>query len=425
MQRLLSNLGTMIISLLLAAVVWVVAVRQENPLDTYTFGPIPIEVVNLSADTVIFGDVPKSLQVTLRATESSWRDISVDKFRAWADLGDLDAGLHEVPIYVQCSDRSIQILEKQPDSINVRLEMMAQKEFEVKARVADSPPLGYIDRTPAVTPDRATVRGPAPLVEQVNEVVAEVFLLGAKSNVKRVVELSARGESGEAITGVSISPQRSTVVVPIDQRFGYKDVSVRAVVSGTVAPGYWISNITVEPSTITLVGSPSALSRLPGYVETLPVDVQDATSETTERVALSLPTGTSVVLAGNDAAADPNSVLVTVNIAAIEGGKTVRRSVNIQGLSAGLMAEPSPLAVDVILSGPLPRLQALKYSEVRVILDVYGLGLGKHKVIPSVVVPEGLKLTSVMPDTVEVEIKDEPLVPLSLTPTITPTLPAD
>jgi YbbR domain-containing protein len=414
LHRFLSNLGTAGLSLLLAVIVWMVALRQENPLITDTFGPIPIEVVNLPDNMVILGDVPKSLQVTVRATEANWRNLSADKFRAWVDLSGLDTGLHDVPLSVQCSDRSIQILEKQPDSLNIRLEWVAEKEFEVRARVADSPPLGYIDRTPTVTPDRAVLHGPASLVAQVNEVVAEVFLRGAKSTVKRVVELSARNEQGDTITGLNITPQRVTVEVPVDQRFGYKDVSVRAVVSGQVASGYWISNITVTPSTVTLVGSPSVLSNLAGYVETLPVDVQGTTAEVTERVALNLPTGASAVLAGSDASAEPNSVLVTVNVAAIEGGKTVRRAVTIQGLAADLSAVSSPSVVDVILSGPLPRLQALKLNEVRVILDLYGLEPGTHKIVPSVVAPEGLKVTSLLPDTVEVEIKANP----SLTPSV-------
>jgi YbbR domain-containing protein len=409
LQRFLSNLGTAGLSLFLAVIIWMVAVSQQNPLISDTFEPIPIEVVNLPDNMVIFSDIPKSLQVTVRAPQSSWRNLSADKFRAWVDLRGLEVGLHDVPLSVQCADRSIQILEKQPDSINIRLERLEEREFEVRARVADSPPLGYIDRTPTVTPSSALLRGPAPLVKQVSEVVAEVFLRGAKSTVKRVVELSARNEAGDTITGVNIIPQRVTVEVPVDQRFGYKDVSVRAMISGRVASGYWISNITVEPSTITLAGSPSVLASLPGYVETLPVDVEGATAEVTERVALNLPTGASVVLAGNEASADSNSILITVNVAAIEGGKTVQRAATIQGLTTGLSAVSSPAVVDVIVSGPLPRLQALKFNEVRVILDLYGLGPGTHKVIPSVVVPEGIKVVSLLPDTVEVEVKAEPV----------------
>jgi YbbR domain-containing protein len=418
LQRFLAHLGMMGLSLLLAIIVWAVAVWQENPLVTETFGPIPIEVVNTPANMVIFGEVPKSLRVTLRVTEATWKELSVDEFRAQVNLAGLEPGLHDLPVSVDCADRTVRILETRPSRINIRLETIAEKTFEVRARVLDSPPLGYIDRPPQVTPSTVTLRGPAFLVEQVSEVAAELFLGGAKSSVKRAVDLVARNAQGEPISGVEIIPARATMEVAVDQRFGYKDVSVRAVIVGQVAPGYWISNITVVPSTVTVVGSPSALSSLAGYVETAAVDVGGATGDVVERVALSLPTGASVVPTAGAAGggAEGNSALVTVAVAAIEGGQTVQRLVTIQGLGAGLVATPSPGTVDVIVSGPLPRLQALKFSDVLVVLNVYGLDPGIHKVVPSVVVPEGLKVTSVLPDTIEVEIKLEP----SPTPTLTP-----
>jgi hypothetical protein len=63
--------------------------------------------------------------------------------------------------------------------------------------------------------------------------------------------------------------------------------------------------------------------------------------------------------------------------------------------------------VDVILSGPLPALQELQPDDVQVILDLFGLGTGTHKVTPQVILPEGLGLEvkSIVPDIVEVTIE--------------------
>jgi YbbR domain-containing protein len=97
-------------------------------------------------------------------------------------------------------------------------------------------------------------------------------------------------------------------------------------------------------------------------------------------------------------------VLVTVDVAAIEGGQTVQRPVTFQGLRETRWATASPPQVDVILSGPLPRLNALTIRDVKVIADLFGLDPGIHKVKPTVVVPEGLRVESILPDTIEVEI---------------------
>jgi len=197
-------------------------------------------------------------------------------------------------------------------------------------------------------------------------------------------------------------------------------------VVGQVAPGYWISSITVEPSAVTLIGSPDALAELAGFVETNSVDVGEAEEQVTERVTLNLPAGVSLVPVGDSGG---EGVQVTVEVAAAMGGRTLQRWVEVQGLAPGLQAQPSPEWVDVILSGPLSQLQALRPQQVRVMLDLFDLGAGTHKVQPTVIVPEGLKVASIVPDTIEVEVGEIPPTPLftpiptvTSTPTTVPTM---
>jgi len=397
--------------------VWFVAVREQNPPVEADYAPaIPIEIENLPPGTVIFGDVPDRVQLRLMAPQTSWDGISPAKFRAWIDLAGLEPGLHEVPVRVQVADAAISILEKRPATVNVRLEKLLVAGVPVRIEVIDSAPIGYIARAPVFAPITTTVSGAAPQVSQVSYAAGEVYLRGAKETVHRTVELSARNANGDPVTRVVLDPARVTVTVPVEQRFGYRDVSVRVRVKGEVASGYWISNITVSPSTVTLVGNPSALRELPGYIETMPVDVTNATANVTERVALDLPQGVSVVQPESGESQTLGGVQVTIQVAAVEGGQTVQRRVQFQGLAETLSAVARPPQVDVILSGPLPRLQSLTIQDVQVIANLFGLGVGTHQVKPTIVVPESLHVESVMPETIEVQIS---LAPATLTPTPT------
>jgi YbbR domain-containing protein len=418
-QKLLNSLSTIVLSLLLGTMVWFVAVNEENPPIEDNYGEsISLEVENLPPSTIIFGDVPDRVNLRLRAPQSSWVDLSPAKFRAWIDLSGLSPGLYDVPVQIEVSDRSVVVVEKRPSSVNVRLELLAEKELPVKVEVVDSAPLGYIARPPVLDPATATVSGPASIVNQVEQVWAEVYLRGAKETVERLVDLSARNINGEVLNRLTINPSKVQVTVPIEQRFGYRDVSVSVVITGEVTSGYWISNILVEPSTVTIVGGPSALSNIPGYVETSEVDVTGATEDISERVALNLPPGVSIVQPETQSSGN-GGVLVTVDVSAIEGGQTVQRPVTFQGLRETRWAIASPPQVDVILSGPLPKLQSLTVQDVKVIADLFGLEPGVHKVKPTVVVPEGLRVENVLPETVEIEIGiGRPLPP---TPTPSPT----
>ena len=173
--------------------------------------------------------------------------------------------------------------------------------------------------------------------------------------------------------------------------------------------GYWVSNITVNPSTATIVGSPDAMAKVAGFVETVPIDITGATADLSRRAVLSLPEGLSVL--------NNEGITVQVSVTPLLGGQTVRRKVTIQGLVRGLTATVSPDSLDVILSGPLPSLQALLAEDVQVVVDAAGQTPGIYVVKPRVtVVPDPLKVQSIVPDTIQITV-----LAITPTPVVTPT----
>jgi hypothetical protein len=185
---------------------------------------------------------------------------------------------------------------------------------------------------------------------------------------------------------------------------------VRAVTTGTVAPGYWVRDVTVEPQFVTLIGEPKVVQEIEGFVETLPLDISGATGDIVERMPLDLPEQVS--------SAGVQGVKVTVQIEAQQGNATLLREPIIRGLSTDLYAVVSPKEVAVTLTGPLPRIRALTDEEVFVYLDLIDKGIGQHRIELAALVPEGMELLSILPEFAEVEIRRVPPTP---TPTSTPT----
>jgi YbbR domain-containing protein len=133
-------------------------------------------------------------------------------------------------------------------------------------------------------------------------------------------------------------------------------------------------------------------------------------------VPLNLPDGISVVFPDRENQQGPGGVQVSVNIAAIEDGIILQRPVTQQGIDPAFLWEASPDRADVFLSGPIPQLQSLKASDVEVIVDLFGLEPGVHKVKPTVFVPDNFRVDAILPDTIEVTIGSS-LIP---TPSVVP-----
>ncbi|MDE3088079.1 MAG: hypothetical protein KGJ80_01675 [Chloroflexota bacterium] len=412
-----SQLGSAFIALVLAITVWYVATSAENP-SRQAFYPsgLPIEFVNRADNLIVFQKSADSVQVELRAPQASWDQLRPSAFHVVADLKSLGAGTHPVKLTVQVNDPRVAVTTIEPaDVVNVQLEQIKSREMDAHSEVLDVAPLGYASKSPVVAPAQVTVSGPAVLVDQVNEVVADVYLRGAKTSIERDVAALARDAQGNAVQGVTVTPATVNVKVQVDQRVGYKDVSIKTVLKGTVASGYWVSNITVSPSSATLVGGPDVMAKITGFVETVPIDISGATSDLSRRAVLSLPEGVSVL--------NNEGITVQVAVTPIMGGQTVRRKIVLQGLTRGLNASISPDSIDVILSGPLPSLQSLTTDDVQVVVDVAALTMGTYVLRPRVtLVPDPLKVQSIVPDTVQIVITPTPatITPSAATTTPTP-----
>lgn len=407
MRRLLNDFGSIVLALVLAVIVWIVAMNEKNPITRGTWpDPIPLELVNQPSGSVIVGEVPKTVEVDLRAPQSSWQDLRRESFRAVADLAQAGMGMNQVPVQVECSDKQVEILEVRPSSIAVRLDAFKEVEMPVTVLVLDAPPFGFEVKTDeiSVTPATVTISGPESLVNQVSEVLVEAYVRDAQETLERRAIPQARDQFGESVN-VTIEPNTVVVTIPIVQRQGFRNVPIRVIWQGQPAVGYRITNVSVDPSIVTIIGDPETLKALPGYLETAPIDVSDATSDIKARVALEVPENISIL--------GVQSVEVAIAIKPIESSLTVERKVIIQGLPINLQAKVSPDVVNVILSGPLPLLDALRPDDVQVIVDLFNLAPGTHQLVPIVVVPEGIQVQSVVPERLQAEVS-----PL---PTATPT----
>ena len=412
MRNLAANFRTFLLALVLGISVWVSAVTSADPDEVRIYpNPIPLEVIGGDPSLIITSDIPEEIGVTLRAPSSVWEQLTAldNSVQATLDLSGLGAGEHTVNVQVRVLLRPYQIVLTDPETVTVNLEPFATRTLTLDISTSGIPAIGYQAGEVVIDPTKVVVSGPESLVNQATHARVFVNLDGVREDIEQSNTIQIMNEEDKVIRGITVTPDSVQVNVPVSQQGGFRDVAVKVVVQGQQAPGYRVENISVFPLVVTVFASdPELVNALPGVVETLPLDLQDAKEDITTRLALNLPENVTLVGA--------QTVQVTVGISPIQTSLTLsNQEITVIGLSEGLAAQVLPQTVDVIISGPLPVLDALSPQDVIVTVDVTGLEIGTHQLEPIVdVLVDNVLVESILPGTIEVVISPP------VTPTITP-----
>lgn len=414
MRLFAKNLRTFLLALVLGISVWVSAVSAADPNEVRVFPrPIPIEVVGQDPSLVLTNEIPTTVEVSLRAPHSVWEALTAndDTVHATLDLSGLSAGEHDRGIQLAVALRPYQVVLMNPSTVHVVLESLLTQSFPLSLSLSGQPAAGYQVGEATMERTEVSVSGPESLVRQATRARVLVSLDGVRESINESIPIQVLDAQNEVLQGLTINPEAVQVNVPISLQGGFRDVAVKVIVEGQQAPGYRIENISVFPPVITVFASdPELVSELPGVVETQPLNLEGRREDISTRLSLNLPENITVVGA--------QTVQVQVSISPIQTSQTfLNQPINVNGLEEGLSAEVFPESVDVIVSGPLPVLDALASQDITVSVDAGGLEIGTYQLTPEVkVLVENVRVESILPGTVEVVIS----VPNTPTPTAFP-----
>lgn len=390
-------------ALVLAIAVWIMAVTSADPSIEKAYPEtIPVEIIGQSTNLVITTEIPESIDLVLRAPSSIWESLTAQKVpvRALIDLSGLGEGSHVVPVQIQIGIKPVEVRDFSPQSITLAMEPLKTIQTGIRLIAQGSLAVGYQSNPAQLSDTLVMVSGASSNVDKVAEVRAVVRLTDAKTDINQTITLQPVDANGTLVRDVTLSPDKVTVTQKVFERGGYRNVVVKIVTIGQVANGYRLSGVSVFPPTVTVFATdPALVDALPGYVETLPIDLSRKAEGFEEEVKLNLPLGVQVI--------GDLSVLVKVEINAIQDSLPLSNvKVEAHGLSAQYSVAIQPETVDVIVSGPLTALQALNQSTLRILLDLTGYTPGTYTIEPeaSLNVPD-VSIGSISPTTFVITIR--------------------
>ncbi len=405
MQRFrlfLKTLPTLLLAFAMAIAVWILAVTSSDPLVARDYpNPITLDVIGLDPKLVITNTIPTEVTVKLSAPQSIWTELENQDqpIHAILDLSALETGSHSVPVQIQVSIKPVRVLPFSPANIPVNLELFDSRSFAIQLQTIGQPATGFQVAQPILDPAIITLSGAASNVQKVKRISATLDINQVRENINKALNLTAFDADGKIVDGVSLSPSQTLISADVTPLSGYRNVAVKVIWNGQPAKGYQLSNISVEPPAVTVFSSdPLLVENLPGFIETMPLDLTNADEKFTSLLNLNIPLGITVI--------EGNSVDVSIGIMPIEGTLTIPNiGVEYINLPTGYQVAISPSQVTIILTGPLPALDALTQQDIKVVIDLHDILLGTFQKLPQVQLTNtALQVVSIVPETVSVTI---------------------
>ncbi len=400
----LKTLPSLLLSLAIAITIWIIAVTSGDPTETRTVADIPLQLIGQDETLLITSNLQPVITLQISAPISVWDEVPANDQPATAviDLSGLQAGDHIVPVQVALQMTPARLILQEPEKILITLEELLTESRPITINKIGEPSVGFSDGAPILEQSDVVIRGAKSLVEKVAMVQADADIRDLRETLKGSLILRALDAEGNVIQGVTITPAQVAVEIPIEAQTGYRNVVVKVLWSGQPATGYRLTSLSVNPPAVTVFSAnPQQVENLAGYVETFPLNLSGVREGFETQLVLNLPLGVVAI--------DQNYVSVLVGIAAIESSVALNNiQVEVIGLGEGLAAQVSPQVVSLLISGPATVLEKISVLNVKVKVDLTGVGVGTWQKAPIVEIgQEGAALQSVVPNTLEVIVSSK------------------
>jgi YbbR domain-containing protein len=376
-EKLTRNIGLKVLSIILAAILWLVITNVDDPVSTEDFFNVPVEIINKDAiasrDLVYEILEGEAIDFTVAARRSIADDLTVSDFKVTADFAKL-SDVYAVTINISCPryGEDVTVTDGLYQVMTVKLEELDEKHFKVNVVQKGEAAEGYyVGEKTASTIIRVT--GPKSKIERIKDIVVEVDVTGVSGTFRAIEEPKALDEEGDEIDRSNLTFSENSIAINIGI-YKTKTINLQIKATGEPAEGYVMTNVEFQPTTIEVAGEDEALKK----IQYLPVDesITGATKNIEKEVSIQEHLGEGIVLVGENQTA---TIYITIEKAESKelmiwpGDIDIRNksdSLNLTYLTTG------PIAVKV--TGPANELADLSRSTLKPYIDLNNYVAGIH-----------------------------------------------
>ena len=405
------NLIYKLIAVLLAVLLWLYVTADQNPPLEKTLN-LSVNYENL-LDNLTLTSKTNVVNIKIRGEQKIINGLGLKDFEARVDLAQVKLGQQALPVIIG-NPLGIEITDVFPKEVSVNVDMIAERQVPVTAALLGETAHGYSSFKATVKPSQVVIRGPANILDNLEEARVDVNLNSAQSNLVLNLPIKVQDKLGNwfGADTLNIIPNTVEVFIPVVQDTPSKTVPVKPVIDGKPAPGYQIARIMVEPETVKILGQFNKLDTI-DLIQTLPVNLTDVKENVIREVDLSIPSGVTV-LYGTKV-----KVIVQIELSPVQ--KNFDIPIKVYNSKSSQKVLVTTEAVKVNVEGKKDIMDNITFQDIIAFVDVAGLDFGTHELEVQIDAPGDVQLKNIEPQRVKVEIKALEEKPVTTTTTTTTT----
>lgn len=375
-----------IVSILVALVMWMYVMNEQNPQVTYVIRDVPVKMINLDQSKFALKDVNQELKVNVkvRGRRSLIAELKPQDINAEVNLRGRIEGDNLLRVDVTVPP-NVEFIDVSPKELIVVLDSVIEEQLPITVDVIGRPAVGFAAIKPITKPQAVVVKGPRSMINAIKKVSTKIDITGKNSTFVSTLPVRVLDAQNKEQKDIVFRPDVVEVTVPI---VPVKDVTIVPRLSGNPPEGYIINDVRANPPSIRVTADSDVLSNL-DTINTETINIQGRTSSLTKNVKLVIPSGVTIL--EEELAKD---VRVSVDIERIASTTLSfsSKEIEVKNLPENLSAELEDKDIILTVNGPESMIDKVNKSIVKIFVDVSDLAEGEHmvKITAEILKPYGV-----------------------------------
>ncbi len=281
MNRILkSDYFLMIISVLIAIIIWIYVVYEKNPMHEVWIRDLPINYINQNDDfkngkLIILNESDNTVDVKIRGRRTAISSAKLSKITCTANMSDVTReGEYSLPVSINFSTDGIEILQKTPYNLNLNVDEVVTQTMDISVETSGTLKEGYVLGETVMTPGDIKITGPKSMLKKIKKVSVTVDLTDKEEDIAGLYKIKLYNSSGDEYTDERISRNidYADVKIPV---LSTKTVKIKALLTeGKNSAGDKVTISGVSPETVLIKGTSQDLKGV-SEIETFKIDSKD------------------------------------------------------------------------------------------------------------------------------------------------------